>query len=182
MTTYKNILFTVFFLFTLTATFAQATHAQSKRTAILRIIKSCKQIDAYKKYKIVSIDNAEEFLEHNPDNGASLKGYFKSGILKKIVEVSALSYKVITTAYYFDNGKLIFVYTNDSKYKYIDSTQSLDYSKLEAGSEGRYYFSNGKLLEAKFTEKELYKSAKEDAMKILNSGKKYAKILEAQQR
>ena len=177
MTVRKNIFLSVIFLFTLTTTLGQAREDSSD--IILNIKKLYQQINNYKKYKIVTIDNAEEFLEHNPDNGASLKGYYKSGSLKKITEWLGLSYKIIQTEYYFDMGKLIFVSTKESKYKYIDSTQTLDYSRLEPGSLGRYYFDNERLFETKLTDKEHNQSKQKDALYFLETSKKYSKVLNA---
>ena len=177
MTVHKKIFLSIFLLLTLTTVFGQAKI--EKRDMIFNIKKSYQQINSYEKYKTVTIDDAEEFLEHNPDNGASLKGYYKSDSLKKITEWLGLSNKVIQNEYYFDKGKLIFVYTKESRYKYIDSTHTLDYSKLELGSEGRYYFDNEKLFETKLTDKEYYQSKQEDALNFLNSSKKYTKLLKA---
>lgn len=148
---------------------------------IFNIKKSYQQINSYKKYVTVIIDDAEEFLEHNPDNGASLKGYYKSDSLKKITEWLGLSNKIIQNEYYFDKGKLIFVYTKESRYKYIDSTQTFDYSKLEPVFQGRYYFDNEKLFETKLADKEHNKSKRKDALNFLDASKKYSKLLKAKQ-
>ena len=177
MTIRKNIFLSVFLLFALTTTFGQVK--QDKSIIILNIKKSYEQINSYKNYKTVTIDEAEEFLEHNPDNGASLKGYYKSDSLKKIIEWLGLSNKVIQNEYYFDKGKLIFVYTKESKYKFIDSTQSFDYSKLQPVFQGRYYFSNEKLFETKLTDKEHYQSKEQDALNFLDTSKKFTKVLNA---
>jgi len=176
MTVCKNIFLTVFSLLALTTTFGQVK--QNKSVVILNIRQSCQQINSYKKYKTVTIDEAEEFLEHNPDNGASLKGYYKSDSLKKITEWLGLSNKVIQNEYYFDNnGKLIFVYTKESRYKFIDSTQTFDYSKLQLVFQGRYYFDNEKLFETKLTDEEHYQSKQKDVLIFLEASKRYAKLL-----
>jgi hypothetical protein len=180
MTFRKNISLLFFLLFTLTTTFGQGKKTNlDKSVAMLSIRNSFQEINSYTKYKIVTVDEAEEFLEHNPDNGASLKGYYKSDSLKKIIEWLGLSNKVIQNEYYFDNGKLIFVYTKESKYKFIDSTQSFDYSKLLPVFQGRYYFSNEKLFETKLTDKEHYQSKEQDALNFLDTSKKFTKVLNA---
>ena len=180
MTFRKNISLLFFLLFTLTTTFGQGKKTnQDKSVVMLNIRNSFQEINSYTKYKIITIEEAEEFLEHNPDNGASLKGYYKSDSLKKIIEWLGLSNKVIQNEYYFDKGKLIFVYTKESKYKFIDSTQSFDYSKLQPVFQGRYYFSNEKLFETKLTDKEHYQSKEQDALNFLDTSKKFTKVLNA---
>ena len=51
----------------------------------------------------------------------------------------------------------------------MDSTQKLDHSKLESGSEGHYYFENEKLLDSKLTYKEHYKAKQIKVMNFLDA-------------
>ena len=151
MTVRKHISFTTILLFALTTTFGQGK--EDKNYRLFNIRKIYQQINDYKIYKTVTIDNADEFLGHNTDNGASLKGYFKADSLKKILEWVGLSNKVIQNEYYFENGKLIFVYSTESTYKYSDSLSTFDYSKLELVFTGRYYFDNEKLFDTILNDK-----------------------------
>ncbi len=80
------------------------------------------KIDRYASYKILIIDDAEDFLGHPADNGAELTGYFKGDTLIKVAEQIGLSNSVIENRYYLENDKLFFVYSVDSSYKFIDTT------------------------------------------------------------
>ena len=125
----------------------------------------------------------EQFLGHMTEGGGELTGYFKTGQIKKIVERIGLSYCVRTFEYYFWDGQLIFVYAKEEDFPYIDSTGTLDYTKLELAFEGRYYFDNGKIIETKMTgqkrvaddketdiEKELLATAKQNVDSLKKSG------------
>jgi hypothetical protein len=161
------------------------SYGQSKqdKSSILAHTKEVfKQINEYKNYKIVSIDDAEEFLGHGTDNGASLKGYYKGDSIKKIIEWAGLSNRVVQNEYYFDKDKLIFVYSTDSKYKFNDSTQSFDYSKFDHVFKGRYYFSNDKLIEAILSDKGQENDKQKDAKGFLTSSKDYRKLLNAKRK
>lgn len=177
MTARNFISLLVFYLFALTNTFGQAR--EDKSAILHNIKKSCQEINSYKSYKILTIDNAEEFLKNNPDNGASLKGYYKSGSLKKIIEWIGLSNKIIQNEYYFGKGKLIFVYATESRYDYNDSLQALDYSKLHLFFKGRYYFNNEKLFDTIVDDKEPNVCNQKDASDFLVTSKEYAKLLKA---
>jgi hypothetical protein len=152
---------------------------QEKSTTIAQIKTVFHQINQYKNYQIITIDDSEEFLGNATDNGGSLKGYFKADSLKKIVAWVGLSNRVVENEYYFDKGKLVFVYSTDSRYKYNDSTGEPDYSNFAEVFKGRYYFSSGKLIHAILTDKEHEKSRKEDAEEFLSSSKEFMKILKA---
>lgn len=177
MIAHKYLLLQLFLLFTFTITFGQGKENKSYR--LFNIKKVCQQINSYKNYKIVTIDDAEEFLGHNTDNGGSLKGYYKSDSLKKIVEWVGLSNKVIQNEYYFNNRELIFVYSTESRYKYSDSLQTLDYSKLELVFKGRYYFDSEKLFDTIINDKKHSLSKQKDATDFLTTTKKYIKLLKA---
>lgn len=72
----------------------------------------------------------------------------------KIVEWVGLSNRVVQTDYYFDKGKLVFVYSTDSRYKFNRISEELDYSKFDEISEERYYFNNDKLIAVLLSDKE----------------------------
>jgi len=131
----------------------------------------------YKNYKVITIDDSEEFLGHATDGGGSLKGYYKSDTLKKIVVEVGLSNRVVQDEFYFDSGKLVFVYSIDKRYKINDKTGELDYSKFGETITGRYYFSNDKLIETIFSDKELEETKQKDAEDYLSSSNDYVKLL-----
>ena len=154
-------------------------HGQNDDNTVLKIRKVYQKINSYKNYKIVTIDNSEDFLGEATDNGGTLKGYYKDDTLQKIVEWIGLSNRVIENEYYFDNNKLVFVYATESNYHVNDSTQSLDYTKLDKSFEGRYYFDNEKLIDAVLSDKGRNKTKQSDADRFLASTRDYKKILKA---
>lgn len=96
---------------------------------------------------IISELNNEDYLEHMPDNGGQLKGYFKNDTLYKIVEWFGPSYAIMITEYYLWNNELFFVYDIEKNFnQIIDSSEGFlgfDYSKTEIKYESRHYFVNG---------------------------------------
>lgn len=173
----KYISLPLFLIFTLTIAFGQGKEDTKNR--LFSIKNSCLEINTDKNYKIVTIDDAEEFLGHATDNGASLKGYYKEDSLKKIIEWVGLSNKIVQNEYYFEKGKLIFVYSTESRYKYNDSLQTFDYSKLELFFTGRYYFYNEKLFITIINGKKNNSTKQEEAIDFLESTKQYIKLLKA---
>ena len=83
--------------------------------------------------------------------------------LEKIVEWVGLSNRAIQNEYYFDRSKLVFVYSTESKYRYNDSSQTFDYSKLDNSFKGRYYFDEEKLIGTILTDNEHDKTKQKDA-------------------
>lgn len=167
-------------MLTLTTTYGQ--RKQDKNNLLAQIKNLYEQINDYKNYETIIIDDAEEFLGHSTDNGGSLTGYFKNDTLKKIVEWVGLSNKVIQNEYYLDKGKLVFVYTNESRYRYSESSQSFDYSKLDSVFKGRYYFSNNKLIDTILSDKQYNDTKQKDADDFLTSTKYYVKLLIAKRK
>jgi len=180
MTLRNYISFTFFALLTLTTTYGQ--RKQDKNYMLAQIKHLYRQINDYKNYKTIIIDDAEEFLGHGTDNGGSLTGYFKNDTLKKIVEWVGLSNKVIQNEYYLDKGKLVFVYSNESRYRYNDSSQSFDYSKLDNVYKGRYYFSNNKLIDTILSDKQYNDTKQKDAANFLILTKDYVKLFIAKRK
>jgi hypothetical protein len=158
---------------------AHGQDKDNKSLALAKIKKTYEQINSYKNYKTVTIDNTEDFLGHNTDNGGTLTGFYKDDSLKKIVEWVGLSNRVVQNEYYLDNNKLIFVYSTESKYRFNDSTQSFDYSKLDNVFKGRYYFDNNKLLDTILNDKDHIKTKQKDAIEFLISSNNFTKLLGA---
>ena len=177
MTLRKFIALTFICLLYLTNSYGQSK--ADKNSTLAEIKQAYKQVSEYKGYKIVTIDDAEEFLGHGTDNGGSLKGYFKGDSLKKIVEWVGLSNRVVQNEYYFNNGKLVFAYSTKSRCKANNKTGEIDCSKFDKVFKGRYYFSNGKLIDTILSEKEHEKTKQQDAADFLTSGKNYMKLLNA---
>lgn len=153
-----------------------------KNQVLLKIKNTYQQTNNYKNYKTVVIDDGEEFLEHAPDNGATLTGYFKADSLKKIVEWIGLSNKVIEREYYFDKNNLIFVYSTESKYRFNDKTETFDYTKLDNVFKGRYYFDKDHLIDTILSDKEHNETKNQDAADFLTSSKGYLKLLSAKRK
>lgn len=170
-------LITLIFLTVLTSTCSHGQGKEDRSFRLFQIKKVFTQINNYKNYKVVTIDDAEEFLGHGTDNGGSLKGYYKGDSLKKIVEWVGLSNRVVQNEYYFDKGKLVFVYSTDSRYKSNDSTGELDYSKFDNVFKARYYFNNDKLIDTILTDEEDERTKQKDAADFLGSSKDYMKML-----
>ena len=180
MTLRNYISLTFFTLFTFTMAYGQGK--EDKKYALFKIKKVYQKTNDYKNYKTVIINDVEEFLGHGTDNGGSLTGYYKGDSLKKVIEWVGLSNKVIQNEYYFDNDKLIFVYSTESRYKFNDSTQSFDYSKLENVFKGRYYFDHDKLIDTILNDKEYVATKKPDSVDFLTSSKGYLRLLKTKRK
>lgn len=177
---YKFITVIFFCLLTFATSFGQLKPGRSK--PINQIKSIYQQINDFKNYELILIEDAEEILGHATDNGASLTGYFNKGILKKIVLWVGLSNKVIQQEYYLDKDKLVFVYSKESRYRFNDSNQSFDYSKLDNVSDARYYFSNDKLIHTIFNDKKYVETKAEDSAFFLTSVKDYMTLLTAKRK
>lgn len=175
MTLVKILVLSIVVVLTLTNLYGQ--NKRSADVAISHIKQVFRQINNYKNYKVVTIDDSEEFLGHGTDNGGSLKGYYIGDSLKKIVEWVGHSNRVVQNEYYFDKGKLVFVYSTDSRYKFNDSTGELDYSRFDKVFKGRYYFDDDKLIDTILSDKEHVTTKQKDAAGFLMASKEYIKLL-----
>ena len=176
ITLHKLIMLTFFSVFSLTNSFGQSK-PQEKNSVISSIRQMVRQINNYKNYEVVTIDDSEDFLGHGTDNGGTLKGYYKGASLKKIVEWVGLSNRVVQNEYYFNKGNLVFVYSTDKRCKANDKTGEIDCSKFEKAVKNLYYFSNGKLINAILSDKEHEKTKQQDATDFLTSSNHYLKLL-----
>ena len=79
-------------IFTFSTTYGQIKDTNTQ--ALTKVKKAYEQINSYKNYKTVTIENSEDFLGYNTDNGGTLTGYYKGDSLKKIVEWVELSNRV----------------------------------------------------------------------------------------
>lgn len=127
--------------------------SQSVNDQIQQIKGRFASINQNKNYEVVTI-NHEDFLENMTDGGGELQGYFKDGELYKVFESIGLSYCMQTREYYFWDGKLIFVFETEADFG-MDSTGAWDYSQTKIAFEGRFYFSNDKLISTNIKGKKL---------------------------
>ena len=172
----------VFRIYALSLAFMLSTHlfSQGKEDftkELFGIKLKYQKIEADTSYKIIVIDDAEKILGMAVDNGAELTGYFKNGRLVKVKEQVGLSNRVIQNKYYFENGQLFLVRSVDSNYKFNDSSQSFDYTKLIYKSGGNYYFKNDKMFDAILSDKERKATKDQYAKDLVRSIRKYSKLL-----
>jgi hypothetical protein len=172
----RNYVSLLAFFFVVSATVFGQTKTE-KTNQLFKIKQAYKKINADKSYKTVIIDDAEEFTGHNTDGGGKLTGYFRGDTLAKLIEWVGLSNKIIQNEYYFDNNKLIFVYSTEKRFPYSDSLQGLDYNKPAQVFAGRYYYKNQKLIDAILTDKEHKKTRQRDAQAYINESKRLSAII-----
>ncbi|UYQ93264.1 hypothetical protein MKQ68_24585 [Chitinophaga horti] len=117
---------------------------------IAEIRKAVAAINADTAYVQVRLDN-ESYLEEMTDRGGYLMGLYKKDQLKKMISWIGYSNSIAITEYYFQNGQLIFVYDLLKAFAYDEKKQQLDEDRTNITYEGRYYYQNGKKIDAKVT-------------------------------
>lgn len=110
--------------------------------SIKQIRSTVSSINTYKDYEIKSLDDSSFADDEVPDNGQSVKGYFRGKELCKIIHFVGLSYKNVVVEYYFENEKLIFV--SESEFQTLGKQGELVKPKLI--NVWRYYFNNRKMI------------------------------------
>ena len=155
----------------------QNLSAQDSNGTVAGIRQTFAEINSYTNYRIVTIDESEQFLGHATDNGGSLKGYYKGDTLRKIIEWVGLSNRVVQNEYYFGNGQLLFVYSTDKQYRFDDKRGQFDYTSFSAISAARFYFNNGRLIESVFSNKEEEAAKAQTAARLFSSSTSYARLL-----
>jgi len=163
----KLIILSLFFLF--------AAHFSSGQNdiKIIAIRKSVELINGENGYHIKTLNN-EYFTNvknEATDNGQELKGYYKYGILKKIIYKIGLSNCMKTYEYYFSDAGLIFMFEKEDDFSVKSDNSGLDYNKLIPAYEGRFYFENGKLFHKIIKGKE--RSAEPDKDKFTTDLKEF---------
>lgn len=136
----KNI-----FLFILCLSFLSAGFGQGNNRQIKTIRKQFQTINNDHTLKMIVLEN-EEFLTNMTDGGGKLTGFYKGTEIKKIYEWIGLSNGISIKEFYFDKGELIFVYEKFSSFIYDDKEDKVDHTKTKTIFEGRYYFTDKKLL------------------------------------
>jgi hypothetical protein len=137
-------------------------HAQNKDSIIKSIRQTFQQINNDKTLNAVELEN-EDFMDEMTDGGGSLKGYFKGDTICKIHLWIGLSFGVRQFDYYFDHGKLCFVYESEEDFPYDEKKGTLNPEKLVPAFEGRYYIHSGKLIEVKAKGRQRAKNEDESA-------------------
>ena len=149
--------------------FVSNLFTQTNDDAIKEIRTHFKRINSITDFETAELNN-EDFLEHVPDNGASLIGFYKEDVLHKIVETVGISYAIIVSEYYVNENKLFFVYNYEKHFKQITDDAGLfvelDYTATEIKFEGRTYYKDDAVI------KELLKgertAQKQDFLKRFN--------------
>lgn len=142
-------------IYFLTIMFTLPLSAQAKSGLIATIKKDFRAINTDKTLTKKTLSN-EEFMENITDGGGELTGFYKKENLVKIIEWVGLSYGNRTREFYFKDNRLFFVYEKFQSFVINDSTGEMDHAKVKTTFEGRYYFSNTKVIEQKITGKRTF--------------------------
>jgi len=111
--------------------------------------------------------NEDEFLDHTPDGGGQLTGFYKGEQIRKIVTWIGLSNGNEIFEYYFKNNRLIFVYEEFNSFVYDDKKQVHRLDTTEKTFIGRYYFANDKLVDYMTTGHNRFENDNIDPQQIL---------------
>lgn len=154
-----------------------AQNKEERTRVLLQIRQTFQKINSQTDYQLVKLDDAEIILGQATDGGASLTGYFKGDTLCKVIEWVGLSSGVIQNEYYIDRGALVFVHSNEKRFAFNDSLQTMDNTKLVSAFSGRYYFQNNAFYEVVLSNKKLNHSTKDEATALVNRLKAYEALL-----
>ena len=166
----------IIFIFLIEALSVTTTFCQNKNEKLISIRKIVQEINKDTSLKSIKLEN-EEFLEQALDGGGSLTGYFNGDSLVKITEWVGLSFGSKQFEYYFKKEKLVFVYATEKHFRYNDSLQTLDQTKLELTYEGRYYFANEKLFDSKTSVIGAWDEPKILSQSLVETANKYLQLL-----
>ena len=162
----------LFFLFGLVN--IQVTKGQTKQEKVNYIKQVFTSINCDTNLKKLTLDN-EQFLDYTPDGGGSLTGHFKNKNILKITEWIGLSYGTIEIEYYFDKSQLIFAFAREKQFNLTD--EGIDQSKLTLKFEGRYYFSNNKMIETRRTGTGIWDSGQDKSAELKEGATKFFKLI-----
>ncbi len=140
--------FSAYFLAVMLLSAANSLFAQNT-DKLLAVRTAVQAINNDSGYQIRMRDNDyfTDVKDEATDNGQELKGYYKNGVLKKMVYSLGLSVCMKTYEYYFSDNELIFVFEKEDDYP--PKGDGLDYSRLVNAFEARYYLDKGKVFETK---------------------------------
>ena len=145
-------------------------------TQVKKIQDIVQVIDSEKNYQTKTLNN-EKYANPLTDGGAQLVGFLKDGKTYKISESLGLSYGVKSFEYYFSNNQLILVNQKEEYFPYDSNKESLDYSKLEPGFEGYYYFNNEKIIMTQTRGEKRYQDAINVEQMFLKTAKENLDLL-----
>ena len=161
-----------FILAGLFLTFHSKSFGQTSNADIVQIRQIFTRINSDTLLEKLVIEG-EDFLEHTPDGGGELTGYFSKAQLVKVSEWIGLSYGIRQTDFYYDNVNLIFCYVREEHFQTKDS--GINYNKTVPVFEGRYYFKNDKLIQKKLNGSGFWD--KKDESALLPDSRVYSKLL-----
>jgi hypothetical protein len=139
-------------------------HGQTHQDIIKTARKQFQEINADTTLKKISLDS-EEFLDHVPDGGGELTGFFKGDSIVKIAEWIGVSYGNRIREYYYKQDKLFFIFEKFESF--VEKNGELDHEKVKTSFEGRYYFDHEKLVEQKISGKRAFENNATDILKEL---------------
>ena len=169
--------FILFLIITVAST--SIGNGQNKQEIIKNIRQEFQKINLDKNLIATKVD-AEEFMENATDGGGELTGFKRNDSIVKIIEQIGISYGNRTREFYFKDRRLFFVYEVFDSFLENKEGDGLDYTKTKKAYEVRYYFNNGKLVEAKFTgKKPMQEDDSNPALELLEDAKEYMKLLSA---
>ena len=119
-----------------------------KNTVLTEIIqRQVKGINRDTTMKSTELDN-EYFIKKGKvtDGGISLTGFSKNGDIVKMVSWVGLSFGNEIFEYYYNNGKLIFVYEEFHSFVFDEKKSELRHDTTEITFKGKYYFYKNKLI------------------------------------
>jgi len=152
-------------------------HAQEKQVVVKKIRQEFNIINKDKTMKKKVLNN-EDFLDHMPDGGGRLTGFYIKGEVKKIVCWTGLSFGTENVEYYFKDNKLIFVYEQFNSFLVDQKTRNLKYGATERTFEGRYYFDNNVLIDKVIRGKKMGEDGSIDRGKSLQKkAKEFRQVL-----
>lgn len=157
-----------------------AAFAQNKAVVLTKIRQEFRAVNSDRGLKEIVLNN-EEFLDHMPDGGGKLTGFYKNGQLKKMICWIGLSFGTETFEYYFKDNKLIFIYGQFNTFSFDKKNQKLKYNTTAKTFEGRYYFDGGKLIDHVTKGESRFEKDHTDPEKtLLKEAEEYRRVLALQ--
>lgn len=122
-------------------------YSQDTKALIENIKEEIESIHLDTALKSVTLQN-EEFLQNMTDGGGELTGFYKGKQIYRIYRSIGISYGVGLSEFYYRKNKLIFIREKFNSYVYDSLSQNFDYTKLNTTYSGKFYFSNGNLIDS----------------------------------
>lgn len=136
---------TAVFIFTLILTLTIQGHTLIDKYTEIQAEKV--KIDHNKSQKSVTMVN-EEFLEHLPDGGGELIGFYDlTGSVRKIEVTLYISHGVQEYSFYLKDETPFFIEDNFINFAWDEETSTFDYDRFDGGFHGTYIFLDGHLID-----------------------------------